>query len=158
MFLVVWLHHPCFNFKTKKWHSASCLSGCQTPHGTPATCHRVLLVRKDEFWLHPSRGGQPLPSPLLHLPTLHMLTCCLASCCCPVPPSPLFPSFSSASGRPASVWALGFTWCFLWLPLSCLHGTNCHCCPPTWETYFCCGQKWELGIYTQKQQPSLGCV
>lgn len=103
-----WLQCAGFNFKTKKQHSAPCLSGSQTPCGRPATLYCVLSLRKN--YLSAPIKGKPVcrhPLPVsAHPVCVNVHTCSLASCHRPVPPSPLVPILQ-LSQRPTG-FGLGF--------------------------------------------------
>lgn len=80
---------------------------------------------------------------------MHVYTYLLASCHHPVPPLSSVPilQFSLCPAR----FGLGFGCSLEFSVRSCFlifMGLDCHVYLPACETFFCCGQKWELGIYS----------
>lgn len=147
MFLVSLAVCPCFNFQTKTWHPALCLSGSQTPQGRPAT---ATVSSWEKLTLDaPIRGRPSLslpPSFLCPPPCACARTCSLASCRLLCHHHPRCPFFSSASAWPALARASGAAPACLSPPDSLL--------PPTMGKALLFWTQEELGMTPEKQQSS----
>lgn len=109
---LLWLHYSCFNFKTKTWYPAPCLSGPLTPQGRPATA--TVSFSWEKLTLNAPIKRRPslsLPPSSFCLPPCACAcasTCSLASCRLLCHHHPRCPFFSSASTWPALVRGLGY--------------------------------------------------